>query len=133
MPRAPAMAEGPVPADRDARHDVRTDAGLADAAASVLYGITAIAVKLAGMSVVPGYASLLATITFLSGVQLTVIGMVGQYVARIYDEVRARPLHRVREARGFAPEGRADAEEPWPGARHDPLTSGQRVPPLPPS
>ena len=42
------------------------------------------------------------TITFLSGVQLTVIGMVGQYVARIYDEVRARPLYLVREARGFS-------------------------------
>jgi hypothetical protein len=50
---------------------------------SRLSGITAIAVKLAGFSVVPGYASLLATITFLSGVQQMVIGMMGQYVARI--------------------------------------------------
>jgi polyisoprenyl-phosphate glycosyltransferase len=107
--------------------------GLLMAAASVLYGVTAIAVKLAGMAVVPGYASLLVTITFLSGVQLMVIGMVGQYVARIYDEVRARPLYLVRDARGFAREGRADAEELWPGARHDSLTNGQRVPPLPPS
>jgi catabolite regulation protein CreA len=50
---------------------------------------------------VPGYASLLVTITFLSGIQLIVIGMVGQYVARIYDEARGRPLYLVREARGF--------------------------------
>jgi dolichol-phosphate mannosyltransferase len=107
--------------------------GVVMAAAAVLYGITAIAVKLAGLSVVPGYASLLVTITFLSGVQLMVIGMVGQYVARIYDEVRARPLYLVREARGFAAEGRADAEELWPAARQDSLTNGQRVPPLPPS
>jgi polyisoprenyl-phosphate glycosyltransferase len=107
--------------------------GLLISVASVTYGIVAIALKLAGVSDVPGYASLLATITFLSGVQLTVIGMVGQYVARIYDEVRARPLYLVREARGFAPEGRADAEGLWPGARHDSLTNGQRVPPLPPS
>ena len=107
--------------------------GLLMAAASVLYGITAIAVKLSGMAVVPGYASLLVTITFLAGVQLMVIGMVGQYVGRIYDEVRARPLYLVREARGFAPERRAGAEEMWPEGRPDPLTDGQRVPPLPPS
>ena len=60
---------------------------------------------------VPGYASLLVTITFLSGVQLAVIGMVGQYVARIYDEARARPLYLVRDARGFHPSG--------PGAHFD--------------
>jgi polyisoprenyl-phosphate glycosyltransferase len=110
--------------------------GLIMAAASVLYGITAIAVKLAGFSLVPGYASLLVTITFLSGVQLTVIGMVGQYVARIYDEVRARPLYLVREARGLTPGGQADADAVWPAAHEesltrpqDSLTNGQRVPP----
>jgi len=105
--------------------------GLLISVASVTYGIVAIALKLAGLPDVPGYASLLATITFLSGVQLTVIGMVGQYVARIYDEVRARPLYLVRDARGFAPEGRAEAEELWPGAGRDSLTNGQRVPPQP--
>jgi polyisoprenyl-phosphate glycosyltransferase len=105
-------------------------AGLVMAVASVLYGITIFALKLAGVADVPGYASLLVTITFLSGVQLVVIGMVGQYVGRIYDEVRARPLYLVRETRGFAAEDRAGAEERWP-AREDSLTNGQRVPPLP--
>ena len=80
----------------------------------------------------PGYASLLVTVTFLSGVQLIVVGMVGQYVARIYDEVRARPLYLVREARGFSAGGR-DAEALWPAASQDSLAGGQRVPPLPPS
>lgn len=47
-------------------------------AASVLYGIAAAALKLAGFSVVPGYASLLATITLFSGVQLMVTGKAGQ-------------------------------------------------------
>ena len=105
--------------------------GLVMAAASVLYGMTVIALKLGGVADVPGYASLLVTITFLSGVQLMVIGMVGQYVGRIYDEVRARPLYLVREARGFAPEGRSEAEELWPAPRQESLTNGQRVPPLP--
>ncbi len=108
--------------------------GLVMAAMSVAYGIVAIALKLAGVADSPGYASLLATITFLSGVQLTVIGMVGHYVARIYDEVRARPLYLVREARGFAGGGHADAGSAvlWPAASQDLLTRGQHAP-LPPS
>jgi polyisoprenyl-phosphate glycosyltransferase len=108
--------------------------GLLMAVGSVLYGIVAIAMKLAGVhGYVPGYASLLVAITFLSGVQLTVIGMVGQYVARIYDEARARPLYLVREAKGFAAEGHAESASLWPAASQDSLTRGQRVPPLPPA
>jgi hypothetical protein len=103
--------------------------GLVIAGASVLYGITAIAVKLAGYTIVSGYTSLLATITFLSGVQLTVIGVVGQYVARIYDEVRARPLYLVREARGLTPGVRADADALWSAGPQDSLVNGQPVPP----
>jgi polyisoprenyl-phosphate glycosyltransferase len=76
-------------------------AGLTLAVLAVGYGILAISLKLAGLPYVPGYASLLVTITFLSGVQLIVIGMVGQYVARIYDEARGRPLYLVRDTRGF--------------------------------
>ena len=60
-----------------------------------------------------------------------VIGMVGQYVAEIYDGVRARPLYLVRDARGVAPKGRAEAEELWPAARPDSLVNGQREPSLP--
>ncbi|HTZ94369.1 MAG TPA: glycosyltransferase family 2 protein [Streptosporangiaceae bacterium] len=111
--------------------------GLVMAALSVAYGIVLIALKLAGLAFQPGYASLLVAITFLSGVQLTVIGMVGQYVARIYDEARARPLYLVREARGFTSGGHAnggtDAEALWPAASPDSLIRGQRVPPLPPT
>jgi glycosyltransferase involved in cell wall biosynthesis len=65
------------------------------------YGIVAIALKLAGLPYVPGYASLLVSITFLSGIQLIVIGIIGLYLARVYDEVRGRPLYLVREAQGF--------------------------------
>jgi glycosyltransferase involved in cell wall biosynthesis len=101
--------------------------GLFIAAGSVVYGVVAVALKLAGVQEGAGYASLLFTVTFLSGVQLTVIGMVGQYVARIYDEVRARPLYLVREAQGFGAGGRAGAggvagadgaaDVLWPAAR----------------
>ena len=77
-------------------------AGVFLAIASVIYGVVAISLKLAGESLVPGYASLLFAITFLSGIQLAVMGMVGLYVGRIYDEARARPLYVVRERQGFS-------------------------------
>jgi glycosyltransferase involved in cell wall biosynthesis len=81
-------------------------AGVFLAIASVIYGVVVISLKLAGVSVVPGYASLLFAVTFLSGIQLAVMGMVGLYVGRIYDEARDRPLYIVRERHGFGdPDG----------------------------
>jgi polyisoprenyl-phosphate glycosyltransferase len=88
--------------------------GFVIAVLAVGYGLVAIALKLAGLPYVPGYASLLVTIVFLSGVQLMVMGMVGQYVARVYDEARARPLYLVREARGL--DGWADSPVAGPMA-----------------
>jgi polyisoprenyl-phosphate glycosyltransferase len=76
-------------------------AGFLISALSVAYGLLEIGLKLAGVHDVPGYASLLVAITFLSGVQLMGMGMVGHYVARVYDEARGRPLYLVREVRGF--------------------------------
>lgn len=95
--------------------------GLAMAIASLCYGLVAVALKLAGLHDVPGYASLLVTITFLSGIQLIVMGVVGQYLARVYEEVRGRPLYLVREARGFAgtagvERGRSHDGGIWPGS-----------------
>lgn len=78
--------------------------GLFLAVASVIYGIVAISLKLAGVELVPGYASLLFAVTFLSGIQLAVMGVVGLYVGRIYDEARQRPLYIIRESHGFTEE-----------------------------
>jgi dolichol-phosphate mannosyltransferase len=108
-------------------------AGVLMALGAVLYGLVAIALKLAGLHYVPGYASLLVTITFLSGVQLIVMGMVGEYVARIYDEVRARPLYLVRESRGFAVRGEGNGRASWSEMSEDTFSRDERVPPAPPT
>ncbi len=77
------------------------NAGFIVSAASFLLGIVAIVVKVAGIFAVPGWASIVVIISFTAGVQLVVLGVMGEYVARIYDEVRLRPLYLLRNLHGF--------------------------------
>jgi len=61
----------------------------------------ALGVKLFTDHAVPGWASLIVVTLFLGGVQLVTIGIVGEYVGRIYEEVKQRPLYIVAETQGF--------------------------------
>lgn len=51
---------------------------------------------------VNGWASLMVVILFLGGIQLITIGIIGEYIGRIYDEVKQRPLYFTRELLGYA-------------------------------
>ena len=52
---------------------------------------------------VPGYASLIVSITFFAGIQLLSLGIIGEYIGRIFAEVKRRPLYLIEERVGLDP------------------------------
>ena len=60
---------------------------------------------------VPGYASLMVAVLFLGSLNIVATGILGEYVGRIYSEVRNRPLYLVREMRGLEAQG--DQSTSW--------------------
>ena len=71
--------------------------GLSVSALSLLYAAQIVLRTMIQGVDVPGYASLMAGGMFLGGVQLIGIGVLGEYVGRIYHEVKRRPVYLVRE------------------------------------
>ena len=61
-----------------------------------VYAVVILILKFTGYNE-PGYTSTILTVLFLGGVQLIGIGILGEYVGRIYDEIKARPLYLVAD------------------------------------
>lgn len=75
-----------------------TYVGLLSAGLAFIAIPVVLALRLAG-SYLPGFGSLTIAILLLGGIQLIALGVIGEYVGRIYDEVKHRPLYIVREER----------------------------------
>lgn len=69
--------------------------GLFCALGSILGGMTIVGIKIFTDKAIPGWASLMTAMSFASGIQLLCLGIIGEYIARIYDEVKQRPLYLV--------------------------------------
>lgn len=90
---------------------VATWLGLASSLVAFGYAVYAILARLLGWPTVQGWASLMVAIIFLGGVQLISLGVIGEYIGRIYDEVKARPLYltqAVVRSEKSAPDLRAE-------------------------
>lgn len=74
-----------------------TVTGMSMAGLAVLAVLYILIRKLLGAYPVPGYASVMVAIFFFAALQLIVIGLMGEYVSRIYREVQGRPLYLLRE------------------------------------
>ncbi|EDS3896595.1 glycosyltransferase family 2 protein [Salmonella enterica subsp. enterica] len=75
--------------------------GLLVASLSFIYGAWMIADKLIFGNSVPGYPSLLVSILFLGGVQLIGIGVLGEYIGRIYIESKGRPRYLLKKGSNY--------------------------------
>ncbi len=64
---------------------------------SFVYALYAIYARVVNNQVVPGWASILVSVLFLGGIQLLAIGILGEYLAKVYEEVKGRPLYIVRD------------------------------------
>lgn len=74
-----------------------TGFGLFTVLISICLLLYSIIVKVVGYNIQAGWTSLIVAISFFSGIQLLALGIIGQYIARIYDESKNRPVYIVKE------------------------------------
>jgi dolichol-phosphate mannosyltransferase len=73
-----------------------TYVGFATSGFAFVYAVIVLALQFAHLNY-PGYTSTMLAILFIGGVQLIGIGILGEYVGRIYDEIKARPLYLISD------------------------------------
>ncbi len=76
---------------------IATVTGVAISAISFLYIIYLVIRPMFGVSTGAGYSSTLAVILFMGGVQMLFLGIIGEYIGRIFNETKNRPLYLIEE------------------------------------
>jgi dolichol-phosphate mannosyltransferase len=72
---------------------------------SFLYGLFVVILTLVADNPVPGWTTIVALVTFLLGLIMLMLGIIGEYLWRILDEGRNRPEYVIEETRGVIPPG----------------------------
>ena len=75
--------------------------GIFVASLSFLYGFAAIVAHFFTELTVPGWTSLLVSVLFLGGCQLVCFGVLGEYIGRILEQVKGRPVYIIRATAGL--------------------------------
>ena len=92
---------------------VATWLGIVTAVFAIGYGGEVVAKALIYGNPVPGYPSIMAVVLFLGGVQLMTLGVIGEYLGRVFNETKGRPLYIVgRHLTSAASHAAAAAHEP---------------------
>lgn len=86
--------------------------GMTSATMAILGIVYALAMRLFTDIWVEGWTALMIAVLFLGGVQLISVGILGEYIGRIYNEIKGRPLYVVKEYVGFKDEGPATSRSP---------------------
>ena len=109
--------------------------GLSAAMVAMLGVVYALGMRLATQNWVEGWTLLFIAVLFVGGVQLMFMGVMGEYIGRIYGEVKRRPLYLVKEQLGFEPGGSPPCSEArairTPEAIMHPPRQPARATPLP--
>jgi dolichol-phosphate mannosyltransferase len=92
--------------------------GVFSALVAFFGGLYVLSEKLFTDKAILGWASTIVSVTFLGGLVLMTLGIIGEYIGRIYDEVKHRPMYVVRESLGFTEAGSSN--------RHRKQTSSPR-------
>ncbi len=81
--------------------------GLLVSSVFIPYAIALVVLRLMNVNVAKGFTTTTVAIMFLGGVQLIAIGIIGEYLGRIYEEVKRRPNYVIDRTLGFNDEGRS--------------------------
>lgn len=76
--------------------------GFVASALSFLGILWVVYMRLFTQETITGWASMMVIVMFLGGVQLLTLGIIGEYIGRMYDEIKRRPLYLIEEALGFS-------------------------------
>jgi dolichol-phosphate mannosyltransferase len=82
--------------------NLSTIIGFVAAFAAFVTGIVYTSLKLSGVDFPLGNPTIVVIVLFMAGIQLICLGIIGQYIGRIYEEVKARPRYIVDVAEGFS-------------------------------
>jgi glycosyltransferase involved in cell wall biosynthesis len=102
---------------------VATYLGLVTAVFAAIFGAQIILKTLIWGNPVAGYPSLMAVVLFLGGVQLMTLGIIGEYLGRVFNETKGRPLYILER---HLPSGEARQASSAPGAT--PIGTQRRAP-----